>query len=63
MTGGPLLSNTPAKAIDVAARRHVQASYVIWYDGVNYHADSMRGGTDYVGPDATTVSNNALAAA
>jgi hypothetical protein len=62
-SGGPLAPNTPAKAADVAARRHLQAAYVCWFDGLLFHADSMRGKTDYSGTDATTVFNAALAAA
>jgi hypothetical protein len=62
-SGGPLAPNTPAKAADVAARRHLQAAYVVWFDGVLFHADSGRGGIDFVGTDSTIVSANALAAA
>src|SRR6266849_3243200 len=44
----------------VAARKLVPFSYVGWFDGTNWHADSLNNGTDYSGTDAYTVLKNGI---
>jgi len=62
MTGGPLSSSTRALAADVAARKTVPASYVVFSDGGKYYAESLTGGSDYSGTDAATVRDSILTA-
>src|SRR6266571_6121869 len=40
--------NANSTATGLATRRQGFASYIVWFDGVNYRADSLFGGTDYV---------------
>jgi hypothetical protein len=61
-TSSPLFPPTTGP---FTTRRNTPASYVVWSDGSNYHADSMNGGLDYTSPnllDAAPVVNNAFSA-
>jgi hypothetical protein len=62
MTGGPIAAQQVVSAVDLVSRKETLASYVVWFDGTNYHADSMTGGTDYSGTSANTIIQNALTA-
>ncbi len=44
-------------AAPLAARRHAPFAFLVWFDGTNYRADTMKGGTtvDATGTDATVI--------
>jgi len=61
MTGGPLDASSVGKRAnptDVASRKTVPASFVVYKDGVTYYAESLTGGSDFSGTDAATVIQN-----
>lgn len=46
MAGGPLSDSTLIKAADLAARKTVLASYVVYKDGATYRVENLKGGSD-----------------
>jgi len=57
---GIIFPGKNANAQDVTERNQTPASYIVWFDGTNYHADSMTGMTDYSNVNAATAINAAL---
>ncbi|HZY93801.1 MAG TPA: hypothetical protein VFE98_02945 [Candidatus Bathyarchaeia archaeon] len=50
-------SSTGWVAAPLRARRQASYAYLVWYDGTNYRADTMKGSStvDATGTDATVI--------